>query len=178
MKNIIFLLLIFSFSACNKPKTVMICGDHVCVNKAEAKQFFNDNLTLEVKILDTKIKDKSDLVELNLKTSSSNQKEISIFSKKKTDQNIKILSNKEIEQKKLQLKERKKVKRNKQKNEKVKKKQKILKSSESAKVISKQTNQIVDVCMIIEKCNIEEISKYLVKQGKNKKFPDITLRGE
>jgi len=32
--------------------------------------------------------------------------------------------------------------------------------------------------MIIEKCNIEEISKYLVKQGKNKKFPDITLRGE
>ena len=115
---------------------------------------------------------------LNLKTSSSNQKEISIFSKKKTDQNIKILSNKEIEQKKLQLKERKKVKRNKQKNEKVKKKQKILKSSESAKVISKQTNQIVDVCMIIEKCNIEEISKYLVKQGKNKKFPDITLRGE
>ena len=58
-----------------------------------------DSGVLSNTILDTKIKDKSDLVELNLKTSSSNQKEISIFSKKKTDQNIKILSNKEIEQK-------------------------------------------------------------------------------
>ena len=35
---------------------------------------------------------------------------------------------------------------------------------------------MVDVCTILEKCSIDEISKYLLKQGKNKKFPDITTR--
>ena len=35
---------------------------------------------------------------------------------------------------------------------------------------------VVDVCTFIKKCNIEEISKYLLKEGKNKKFPDITKR--
>ena len=42
--------------ACNKAKTVLICGDHVCINKAEAEQYFEDNLTLEVKIIDKKAK--------------------------------------------------------------------------------------------------------------------------
>ena len=35
----------------NKPKTVFICGDHVCVNKKEANEYFENNLSLEVQIL-------------------------------------------------------------------------------------------------------------------------------
>ena len=35
---------------------------------------------------------------------------------------------------------------------------------------------IVDVCSILEKCNIDEISKYLLKLGEKKDFPDITKR--
>ena len=35
---------------------------------------------------------------------------------------------------------------------------------------------VVDVCTIVKKCNIEEISKYLIDKGKDKKFPDITTR--
>ena len=35
---------------------------------------------------------------------------------------------------------------------------------------------MLDICTIIEKCNIEEISKYLIKKGNQRKFPDITLR--
>ena len=31
-------------------------------------------------------------------------------------------------------------------------------------------NKVVDVCTIIEKCSIDEISKYLLKQGKKKIF--------
>ena len=42
--------------------------------------------------------------------------------------------------------------------------------------IKKTTGDIVDVCSIIAKCNIEEISKYLTEQGKKKKFPDITAK--
>ena len=26
--------------SCSKNKTVLICGDHICVNKTEAKQYF------------------------------------------------------------------------------------------------------------------------------------------
>ena len=34
----------------------------------------------------------------------------------------------------------------------------------------------VDVCTILVKCSIDEISKYLIEMGKKKKFPDITVR--
>ena len=52
-KYLIFLLVIILFG-CSKPKTVLICGDHVCINKSEAEQYFEDNLTLEVKVIDNK----------------------------------------------------------------------------------------------------------------------------
>jgi hypothetical protein len=35
---------------------------------------------------------------------------------------------------------------------------------------------VADVCTIIKKCSIDEISKYLLNQGKKKKFPNITSR--
>ena len=82
-----FYLLIFLFfftQACNKPKSVLICGDHICVNKEEAKQYFEKNLSLEVKIIDKKDKKKIDLVELNLQNSSSNQRQVKIISKSDT----------------------------------------------------------------------------------------------
>ena len=44
------------------------------------------------------------------------------------------------------------------------------------KKVDKQREKIVDVCSIIDKCSIDEISKFLLKKGKNKKFPDITIR--
>ena len=36
----------------------MICGDHVCINKLEAKQYFEENLSIEVKILNKNRKNK------------------------------------------------------------------------------------------------------------------------
>ena len=38
------------------------------------------------------------------------------------------------------------------------------------KTKNKSEKQIVDVCTILEKCNIEEISKYLIEIGKKKVF--------
>ena len=53
-----FLLFFFlTFQHCSKPKTVLICGDHICVNKSEAKQYFENNLSIEVKIIDKKRKE-------------------------------------------------------------------------------------------------------------------------
>ena len=42
--------------------------------------------------------------------------------------------------------------------------------------VDKRKKEVVDVCTIIKKCNIEEITKYLINEGKNKKFPDITKK--
>ena len=42
--------------------------------------------------------------------------------------------------------------------------------------MNKRRKDVVDVCTILEKCSIDEISKYLLDEGRNKKFPDITKR--
>jgi hypothetical protein len=47
---------------CSKPKTVLVCGDHICINKSEANQYFKENLSIEVKIIDSKKNIKPDLV--------------------------------------------------------------------------------------------------------------------
>ena len=42
--------------------------------------------------------------------------------------------------------------------------------------MNKRAQNITDVCTILKKCSIDEISKYLLNQGKKKDFPDITTR--
>ena len=66
MRNIIFVFIILLLYSCNKPKTVLICGDHVCINQAEAEQYFEENLSLEVQVIDNKKTKEINLVELNL----------------------------------------------------------------------------------------------------------------
>jgi hypothetical protein len=188
MKKILLFVIMLVIFGCNKPKTVLICGDHVCINKAEAEQYFEDNLSLEVKIVNKKKKEKIDLVELNLKDNKKGEKKILIYDKDTTSQEIKVLTNKEKKERKAQLRERKsiknkklkKVKKNKQEIfEKAKNKKKIVKKIlEEKKVVNKARAELVDICTILEKCSIDEISKYLIKQGSKKSFPDITVRGQ
>ena len=115
MKKIILILFFFLIYGCNKPKTVLICGDHQCINNAEAKQYFEENLTLEVKIINQNKKVETDLVELNLKANSQKRK-INISKKTKTDQKIKKLSSKEIKEikKRIKRKENNKLAKKKQ----------------------------------------------------------------
>tara|TARA_Y200000002_G_scaffold362232_1_gene349095 strand:+ start:1453 stop:1974 length:522 start_codon:yes stop_codon:yes gene_type:complete len=172
MRLIILFFFILSLTACNKPKTVFICGDHVCINKAEAEQYFEDNLTLEVKIVDNNRKENNDLVELNLSSKNNNEKEIIVISKEKTNKKLKILSNKEIAKRKAELKKKKKKKKEQSKE--------IVKLKKTKDDINKVKNgvKIDNICSLLKDCNIDEISEFLVKQGKKKKFPDITERGE
>lgn len=196
-----FYLLIFFFLllSCNKPKTVLICGDHICINKLEAEQYFEENLSLEVKIIGKKEKKEIDLIELNLSENSTGKREVKLSSIDKTNKNIKILSQEEIIKIKKKIKnkknekeivEKQKVKKDKNNKEIVKKitkenkkidkkkNKKTQQTSEPIKTdnVNKNYKDVVDVCTIIEKCSIDEISKYLLKQGKNKSFPDITKR--
>jgi len=188
MKNIFIILLIFFLSNCSKPKTVLICGDHICVNKAEAKQFFEENLTIEVRILDKKENKKFDLVELNLKQNKNGKKKINLRAKNQTSKKLKNLSNDEVKKIKDRIKKNKnkKVVKNITKEENIinrkEKKSETIKETETINKdffninVNKKHENVVDVCTILEKCSIEEISKYLLKQGKKKNYPDITIR--
>ena len=111
-----YALLVISFlflANCSKPKTVLICGDHVCVNKAEAEAYFKENLSIEVKVINKKVKDEINLVELNLKKNQNGKKKISILSKKDTNKELKILSNEEISK----IKKKQKTVNNEKKND-------------------------------------------------------------
>lgn len=192
MKHILIFLILLLLGNCSKPKTVLICGDHVCVNKAEAEQYFEENLSIEVKIINQKNNEQIDLVELNLKNNENKVKQIAISPKKDTSKNLKTLSNDEIKKIKRNIKDKKqkkeidnKISRKTVKREennaiselleKKDKNQEKKNSFVNKTIINKNIN-IVDVCTILEKCNIDEISKYLIKQGNNKDFPDITKK--
>ena len=184
MKFLLIIFLIFFLNQCNKPKTVLICGDHVCVNKAEAELFFEENLSIEVQIIDIKKNKKIDLVQLNIKNNDKKNKQINIKRKNETDKDIIVLNNAEIKKIKenIQKKKRNKkiVKFNKNDIYKKKKTKKTIKLNKRdalyEKNVNKIRNEVVDICTIIEKCNIDSISKYLLEQDKKNKFPDITTR--
>ena len=203
MKVLFSLIVIIFLTNCSKPRTVYICGDHECVNKAEARQYFEENLTLEIKVLDKRKNKKVDLVELNLKEITTGNKQISISTKEKTSKDLKILSKEDIVEIKKKIKNKRSVKKinkkqnDKQNNREIVKKKDIFNKKDSQKeknlniqnkkiknsqkrgnneIVNKKQKEIVDVCTILEKCSIDEISKYLIKEGKKKSFPDITLK--
>ena len=154
----------------------MICGDHVCINKLEAKQYFEENLSIEVKILNQNKNKEEDLVQLNLNSSFESKRKISIKKKENTEKSIKTLSKNEI--KDIKNKIAKKNKKNKTKKNKlsVKSENKLNNIGKKSVKVNKNIYEVVDVCTIIEKCSIEEISKYLINQGKKRDYPDITLK--
>ena len=81
MKKIMIILLFPIIFSCSKSRTVLICGDHICINKTEANQYFEENLSLEVKIIDKKNKKEFNLVELNLQPNSKNIRKVNIKKK-------------------------------------------------------------------------------------------------
>ena len=109
MKKIFLFLIILLISSCSKPKTVLICGDHVCVNKAEANQYFEENLSIEVRIIKKDINKENDLVELNLNNNNEGRKH-SITRKKVTKEEVKTLTKKEVKKIKANIKKKKKEK--------------------------------------------------------------------
>ena len=195
MKSIFLkiIIILFFLSSCSKTKTVLICGDHKCVNKLEAEQFFEENLTIEIKVINKRINKKFDLVQLNLNEDLKGKQKINLINKKKTNESLINLSDEEILKIKRNVKNKQKeknTKKNKNKeiaklkqetnkiNDNIIKNQKDIKKNKKNIFKDLETNkyQVVDICKIIKKCNIDEISKYLIIQEKKKDYPDITKR--
>ena len=170
MNRFLFILILLMLQNCSKPKTVLICGDHICVNKKEAEQYFEENLSIEVKVLNRKEKKNNfNLVELNLNSDFKDEKKISINQKKSTKEEVKVLTNKQIKEINKNIKKKGKKK-------KFVKKISNLNNNKNKKLLRQNTKNITDVCLIVKNCNIDEISKYLLNQAKKKKIPDITLK--
>ena len=149
--------------ACSK--SVLICGDHVCINKNEAKQYFEENLTIEVQIISKNKKSSFDLVELNTNSEESNIQVI----KKDNNKVVKRLSKEEIKIKKNEIKAKR--------NSKLEKKETKVKNIEKKKTIMK-TKKIdpLDICFKLEKCDIDSITDYLIKISNDKSYPNISIR--
>ena len=171
MKPHLIFLLLFVFS-CAKQESILICGDHQCINKAEAKQYFEENLTLEVQIISNDKKLSYDLVDLNL--NNEKKQSIRLFKNKKRTK-IKKLSTEEIKKKKVELKKKKS-----KSNSKIKTASKNLdiNKNNKQKIISTYTykNNSIDICIKLNKCDIDSITNYLIKYSIEKDFPNIALK--
>ena len=169
IKIILFLFIIQCVGPLNKVEKVYICGDHKCANKAEAEEYFNNNISIEIYTIDTKKEDDEyfDLVELNLlkdKLATKN-KIIVKDEKKKIDEKI----NERKKLAKLKIKEIEKP------VEKIKQDQVKLNNTKKTKP-KKQKSKItfIRICKNLEECDIDKISKIVMEIGKEKDFPDIT----
>ncbi len=168
MRIFLFIFLIL-LSACVKQKSILICGDHKCINKAEAKQYFEENLTLEIQIISKEKTKNFDLVDLNTK----DEKPMIKVLENKNKKVIKKLSKEEIKAKKKELKKKKFSKLNKENLYKQNNK-----ASSPKKMISskKFIDDSSDICLKLEKCDIDSITEYLVNISNEKDYPNISLK--
>ena len=167
--RLLSVLLTIILYGCSTSKSVLICGDHECINKEEAKLFFEENLTLEVKVI-TKNEEKNfNLVKMNLEKESKNIKIL----KSKNKKIVRKLSKDEIKLKKNEIKKKKNISK---KVSAIKNENKINPIS-SVKIEKSMINKNPsNICSILEKCNIDTISDYLIKQSLNKDYPNIATK--
>ena len=173
--NKIYLFIFVLLLGCSQQSSkIYICGDHPCKNKKEIEDYFKNNISIEVYILESKKKKRQnqDLVELNLsKEESFTEKKkdrLTFLEKRKTK-----LANKRKKEKPSKLKL--KVERVDEEITKdlIKKKKSDISSKTFSYKKSKST-KIVHLCKKIEECDINVISKKINDIGKEKSFPDIT----
>tara|TARA_A100001011_G_C14319123_1_gene849580 strand:- start:3989 stop:4534 length:546 start_codon:yes stop_codon:yes gene_type:complete len=177
MRKIYFLFIIFLFSCSNTGKRVYICGDHPCKDKKEIEEYFKDNISIEVYVIESeKKKNKNrDLVELNIikdKDYDQNKDKEFDFLRNRKDQ--KKLINKGEKPEKLKLK----VTNTEKKKDQITKKSddgKIdIKSKDKTFSYKRKSTKIVHLCRKIDECDINLISKKIYDLGKEKSYPDIT----
>ena len=161
MKYLLYIFLFFLIS-CSTPfskvERVYICGDHECKNDKEIKEYFANNISIEVFTVETSKNqdERFDLAELNM-----------LEDKLKSDDKIKISEKKQKIKK--DINERQRIA--KLKIKKIEEPQKLIKTVKT-KPPSKIT--FIRICKNLKECDIDKISKIIMDIGKNKDFPNIT----
>ena len=170
---IIFVLLV----SCSSTKKVYICGDHECKNKSEKEDYFKNNISLEVYILENKkdIEKNQDLVKLNTNIENKQnikKKNLNFLEKRKIQSKKNPTSEKPI---KMKLKSDSKV----DKNMPVKKHQlnndKLKFNNEKLTFTTRNTTKVIHMCKNLNECDIDVISKKINNLGKQKNYPKISF---
>ena len=141
---------------------------------------------IRAQIIDGKKENNFDLVELNLSEANKQKREVSIRKIDEPKKEIKNLSNKEIIQIKSEIKNKQKLKKLSKKIKNRDASKSFKKNSFNENSVNKNKNNftntkiinkdVIDICKIVEKCSIDEISKYLIKHNKKKGFPNISVK--
>ncbi len=187
MKYIQIFVFFILLSCSAKPNQVYICGDHACKNKNEMRDYFKNNISIEVYTItsDKEKKEGLDLVELNLlkENLKSEDKVNKTLGSNKSKENIKKILDQRKKLAKLKMKKDEKPKQsiiNKTKGiTKTKEIKEIKKNTKSE--ITKEDKKIkpvtfVRLCKNLQECDIDQISKIIIDMSKDKPFPDITSR--
>ena len=174
MRFFLFIIFLFLFACSNKATQVYICGDHPCVNKKEMKEYFDNNISIEVFTItpDKDNKKKFTLVDLNLMKDDDNKdkKKSKNLSSVKSKEDVKKIIKKRKKLAKLKLKE------NKIKGQKKANKISKIKSKNAFKSKKKEPITFVRICKNLEECDIDKISKIIMDMGRKNTFPDITVQ--
>tara|TARA_Y100001970_G_scaffold93207_1_gene117513 strand:+ start:6023 stop:6529 length:507 start_codon:yes stop_codon:yes gene_type:complete len=159
----IFLLITFCANPLSRTERIYICGDHACKNEKEKKDYFNNNISIEVYTIEKSNlnKESFDLVELNLLEDKLMSKQLIKSSEKK-----KIIQEKVKERKKLA---KLKIEKLEEPKEKLK-----AKSKKTPKKKKNKQFTFIRICKNLEECDIDKISKIMMDIGKQKPYPDLT----
>lgn len=199
MRKLLLIIFFLIMAGCSSTKKVLICGDHVCVNKEEAKQYFADNLSLEVRIVEKKKTKTFNLIEMN--SAELEKKSVKVIIQENKQEKLRILTKDEIDIKKKEILNNKQIINNNAQKIKVDEKTKTSINKKIVKLNKKEKNKIADkinvdnsktinkniklnkdnivkndICLILDNCNIEEITEYLLKKNNDKSFPDLTVK--
>ncbi len=172
MRFFLFIIFLFLFSCSNKVTQVYICGDHPCVNKKERKEYFDNNISIEVFTITSDKDKKIALVDLNLVKDGDNKdrKKSKNLSSVKSKEDVKKIIKKRRKLAKLKLKE------NKVKGQKKVDKISKIKSKNVFKSKKREPITFVRICKNLEECDIDKISKIIMDMGRKNPFPDITVQ--
>ena len=172
MRFFLFIIFLFLFSCSNKVTQVYICGDHPCVNKKERKEYFDNNISIEVFTIISDKEKKITLVDLNLVKDGDkkDRKKSKNLSSVKSKEDVKKIIKKRRKLTKLKLKE------NKAKGQKKVDKISKIKSKNIFKDKKREPITFVRICKNLEECDIDKISKIIMDMGRKNPFPDITVQ--
>jgi flagellar biosynthesis GTPase FlhF len=119
MNYIFFLFFIFLVS-CGTGKKTYICGERSCIDKKEFKEYFAENLTVEIKSKRSNKQNNIDLVRLNSKIISKNEDNYS--RKTQVDKLNKKEEKARLKAERLSLRNERKIKKINEKKSKIKQK--------------------------------------------------------
>ena len=183
---------------CTPKNKAYICDGKKCSSTKEANEYFKKNHIIEVEIKDEEKNKSIDLVKLNtndknegekliIKSRNKNNKQSLIKLKNKKQsffQKQKIAAKKRSEAIKKEKEQKKLLKiNNKEKAIKIKNDMKVTNLGKKINTNEKKVKKVNDNlfikntnCFALGKCDIEEISKKIMKKGSNKDYPDITIK--